>query len=98
MYGHHSSHYDYMVLFSVFQAKVFLHKRTTNKMSSQLVLFLGIPAGTIEVLFDVQNQPRFKRADLEKYLGIRNKRNNFKDLNRYFIARKYIIGWEDTPL
>ena len=67
-------------------------------MSSHLALFLGIPAGNIEVLFYMQNQPRFKRADLEKYLGIRNKRNNFKDLDKYFIARKYIIGWEDTPL
>ena len=67
-------------------------------MSSQFALFFGIPAGTIEVLFDVQNQPRFKRTDLEKYLGIRNKRDNFKDLDRCFIARKYIIGWEDTPL
>ena len=35
-----------------------------------LELFHEVPAGAIEMLFDTQNQPLFKRADLEKYLGI----------------------------
>ena len=40
------------------------------KMS--LDLFYKVPAGAIETLFDEQNQPLFKMADLGKYLGIRN--------------------------
>ena len=44
-----------------------------------LELFHKVPAGAIETLFDEQNQPLFKRADLGKYLGIRNIRDNFKD-------------------
>ena len=48
-------------------------------MCSQLVLFEVVPAGAIETLFDDQNQPWFTRADLGRYLGIRNIRDNFKD-------------------
>ena len=44
-----------------------------------LELFHEVPAGAIETLFDEQNQPLFKRADLGKYLGIRNIGDNFKD-------------------
>ena len=47
------------------------------KMS--LELFHKVLAGAIETLFDEQSQPLFKRADLGKYLGIRNIRDNFKD-------------------
>ena len=53
-----------------------LHKRTKIKMS--LELFHEVPAGAIETLFDEQNQPLFKRAELGKYLGIRNIGDNFK--------------------
>ena len=48
-------------------------------MSSELALFEAVPAGAIETLFDDQNQPWFTRADLGRYLGIRNIRDNFKD-------------------
>ena len=44
-----------------------------------LELFRKVPAGTIEMHFDEQNQPLFKRADLGRYLGIRNIRDNFKE-------------------
>ena len=48
-----------------------------------LELFHKVPAGAIETLFDEQNQPLFKRADLGKYLGIRNIRDNFKEFSLY---------------
>ena len=38
-----------------------------------------MPAGAIETLFDDQNQSLFKRADLGKYLGIEDIKQNFKD-------------------
>ena len=41
-----------------------------------LELFHGVPAGAIETLFDEQNQPLFKRADLRKYLGIEDIKHN----------------------
>ena len=44
-----------------------------------LELFHKVPAGAIETLSDEQNQLLFKRADLGKYLGIRNIRDNFKE-------------------
>ena len=44
-----------------------------------LELFHEVPAGATEMLFDVQNQPLFKRADLGKYLGIEDIRHNFRD-------------------
>ena len=47
------------------------------KMS--LKLFHKVPAGAIETIFNEQNQPLLKRADLGKYLGVRNIRDNFKD-------------------
>ena len=40
--------------------------------------------GTIETIFDEQNQPLFKRVDLGKYLGIRNIRENFKDFPSHY--------------
>ena len=46
-------------------------------------LFHKVPAETIETLFDEQNQPLFKRADLGKYLGIRNITDNFKELSSH---------------
>ena len=46
------------------------------KMSLQLVSNLS---NEIATLFNEQNQPLFKRADLGKYLSIRNVRDNFKD-------------------
>ena len=43
-----------------------------------LALFNAVPAGAIETLFDDQNQPWFKRADLGRYLGIIDVARNFK--------------------
>ena len=48
-----------------------------------LELFRKVPAGAIETLFDKQNQLLFKRADLGKYLGIRNTRDNFKEFSSH---------------
>ena len=47
------------------------------KMS--LELSHKVPAGAIEMLFDDQNQPLFKRDDLGKYRGIEDIKHNFKD-------------------
>ena len=43
-----------------------------------LELFHKVPAGAIETLFNDQDQPLFKRANLGKYLGIEDKGHNFK--------------------
>ena len=67
------------------------------KMS--LELFHKVPAGAIETLFDEQNQPLFKRADLGKYLGIRNIRDNFKEFSSHHAhSRSEIegVGVTDT--
>ena len=57
-------------------------KEQQIKMS--LELFHEVPAGAIETLFDEQNQPLFKRADLGKYLGIENIKNHFKDFPSHY--------------
>ena len=49
-----------------------------------LKLFHKVPAGAIETLFDDQNQPLFKRADLGKYLGGEDIRHNFKDFPSHY--------------
>ena len=49
-----------------------------------LELFHEVPVEAIETLFDEQNQPLFKRADLGKYLGIENIKNNFKDFSSHY--------------
>ena len=49
-----------------------------------LELFHEVPAGATETLFDEQNQPLFKRADIGKYLGIRNIGDNFKDFPSHY--------------
>ena len=46
-----------------------------------LALFNAVPVGAIEVLFDVRNQTYFKRADLGRYLGIKDIRHMFKDVS-----------------
>ena len=56
--------------------KFFGLKRLQIKMG--LELFHKVPAGANEMLFDEQNQPLFKRADLGKYLGIEDIKINFK--------------------
>ena len=49
-----------------------------------LELFHEVPAGATEMLFDAQNQPLFKRADLGKYLGIGDIRHNFRDFPLHY--------------
>ena len=49
-----------------------------------LELFHEVPAGAIEKLFDDQNQPLYKRADLGKYLGIEDIKHNFKDFPSHY--------------
>ena len=71
-----------------------------------LELFHKVTAGVIERLFDEQNQPLFKRADLGKYLGIGDIKHNFKDFpSHYTRLRSDLEGekfdrppWEDKKL
>ena len=48
-----------------------------------LELFHKVPAEAIETLFNEQNQPLFQRADLVKYLDMRNIRDNFQELSSH---------------
>ena len=54
-----------------------------------------MPAGAIETLFDDQNHPSFKRADLGRYLGILDIARNFKDIKT--TSRLEIMG-QGQPL
>ena len=71
-----------------------------------LELFHKVTAGVIETLFDEQNQPLFKRADLGKYLGIGDIKHNFKYFpSHYTRLRSDLEGerfnrppWEDKKL
>ena len=45
-----------------------------------LDLFNSVPAGAIEVLFDEANQPLFKRADLGRFLGLKDIKGAFRDV------------------
>ena len=58
-----------------------------------LELFHRVPAGAVgATLFDEQNQPLFKRADLVKYLGISNIRDNFTDLSSRYRSTPTPLG------
>ena len=59
-------------------------------MSSELFLFEAVPAGAIETLFDDQNQPWFKRADLGRYLGI-VKVKHFMHIPSHFMCKRQDI-------
>ena len=65
-----------------------------------LELFHGVPVGAIETLFDEQNQSLFKRAELGKYLGIENIKNNFKDFPSHYTCHRLEIqeGSQTSPL
>ena len=41
-----------------------------------LALFNSVSVGAIEILYDEQSQPWFKRADLGRYLGIVKVKNS----------------------
>ena len=56
-----------------------------------LELFHKVSAGAIETLFNEQNLPLFKRADLGKYLGIRNIRDNFKEFSWHHAYPRFEI-------
>ena len=60
-----------------------------------LALFNAVPAGAIETLFDDQNQPWFKRADLGRYLGIVDIRHMFKGIKT--TPRLEIMGGVQNP-
>ena len=62
--------------------KKFFDQREIKKVS--LELFHKVPAGAIETFFDEQNQSLFKRADIGKYLGIRNIGDNFKEFPSHY--------------
>ena len=74
-----------------------------NLIKMSLELFQKVPAGAIETLFDDKNQPLFKRGDLGIYLGIEDKRHNFKDLPSHYISARSdlkggrfdLLPWED---
>ena len=61
------------------------HRSIITSLRSEIIikisleLFHKVPAGAIETLLDEQKQSLFKRADLGKYLAIRNIRDNFKE-------------------
>ena len=55
-----------------------------------LALFDAVPTGAIETLFDEQNQPLLKRADLGKYLGIKNIKETYRDIET--IPQKYVLN------
>lgn len=54
--------------------------------SSQVALFNSVPAGAIETLYDKELQPRFKCADLRRFLGIPNVKQY--NLPHYIIASR----------
>ena len=60
-----------------------------------LALFNSVTAGTIETLFDDQNQPWFKRADFGRYLRILGIECSFKDIKT--TSRLEITGGQLPP-
>ena len=64
-----------------------------------LALFNAVPAGAIETVFDDQNQPWFKRADLGRYLGIVKVKNSTHIPSHFMCKRQDIKGvWPTVPL
>ena len=60
-------------------------------------LFNAVPTGAIEVIFDINNQPWFKRADLGRYLGIIKIRDSFTNFQAEFLKRREeILGAGST--
>ena len=60
-----------------------------------LTLFNSVPAGATETLFDAENKPWFKRADLGRYLGIVDIRHMFKGIKT--TPRLEIMGGVQNP-
>ena len=64
-----------------------------------LALFNAVLAGTIETVFDDQNQPWFKRADFGRYLGIVKVKNSMHIPSHFMCKRQDIKGvWPQAPL
>ena len=63
-----------------------------------LALFHEVPAGAIETIFGEQNQSLSKRADLGKYLGIRNIRENFKDFPSHYTHLRSEMEGQKVPM
>ena len=62
--------------------KKFSDHREIKNMS--LEFFHKAPGEAIEILFDYQKQPLFKRTDLGKYLDIEIIKHNFKDFPSHY--------------
>ena len=62
-----------------------------------LELFHEVLAGAIEMLFNDQNQPLFKRADIGKYLGIEDIRHNFRDFPSHYNRLRLDLEGGDLP-
>ena len=63
-----------------------------------LALFNAVPAGAKETVFDDQNQPWFKRADLGRYLGIVKVKNSMHIPSHFMCKRQDIKGVLLVPL
>ena len=62
-----------------------------------LPLFNSVPVGAIETLFDDQNQPWFKRADLGRYLGIVKVKNSMH-IPSHFMCKRQDIKRVSRPV
>jgi len=63
-----------------------------------LELFYEVPAGAIETLVDAENKPLFKRADLGRYLDIKNIKSNFVEVVKTRTRKEIMRGRSDLPL
>ena len=54
----------------------------TTRIKVFLALFNAVPVGAIEVLFDCENQPWFKRAHVGWFLKLENIIMSLKDLDK----------------
>ena len=62
-------------------------------------LFHEVSTGALEILFEVQNQLRFKWGDLSKYLGIKSIKDNFKSLVGILLLEKILsLGMDPSSL
>ena len=63
-----------------------------NLIKMSLELFHKVPAEAIQTLFDDQNHPLFKRANLAKYLDKEDIKHNFKDFPSHYTRPRLDIG------
>ena len=64
-----------------------------------LALFNSVPARAVETVFDDQNQPWLKRADLGRYLGIVKVKKSMHIPSHFMCKRQDIEGvWPQAPL